>query len=166
MRELVGPLITRTYEVTPDVEVLPLHAVRVPPQLSLFDGRLLLKEGRPVFDAMIAAGKQADVPVLSGSNEPLTTAKSALKIMLSDDYQEILAKGGLVPAKKSLGKDVALINDKNPQLLDLSEHVAALKLQSSAGVRGVLPRPSRTRDRNDTPGPSGTTPSGSKALAP
>ena len=27
--------------------------------------------------------------------------------MLSDDYQEILAKGGLVPAKKSLGKDVA-----------------------------------------------------------
>ena len=34
-------------------------------------------------------------------------AKSALKIMLSDDYQEILAKGGLVPAKKSLGKDVA-----------------------------------------------------------
>lgn len=34
-------------------------------------------------------------------------AKSALEIMLSDDYQEILAKGGLVPAKKSLGKDVA-----------------------------------------------------------
>ena len=46
-----------------DGEVLALHAVRVPPQLSLFDGRLLLKEGRPVFDAMIAAGKQADVPV-------------------------------------------------------------------------------------------------------
>jgi twitching motility protein PilJ len=37
----------------------------------------------------------------------------------------------------SLGKDVALINDKNPQLLDLSEHVAALKLQSSAGVREI-----------------------------
>ncbi|MBL8374188.1 methyl-accepting chemotaxis protein [Accumulibacter sp.] len=37
----------------------------------------------------------------------------------------------------SLGKDVALINDKNPQLLDLSEHVAALKLQSSASVREI-----------------------------
>ena len=37
----------------------------------------------------------------------------------------------------SLGKDVALINDKNPQLLDLSEQVAALKLQSSAGVREI-----------------------------
>ncbi|GAA1646380.1 extracellular solute-binding protein [Microbacterium flavum] len=34
-------------------------------------------------------------------------AKSALEIMLSDDYQTILAKGGLVPAKKSLGGDVA-----------------------------------------------------------
>ena len=32
----------------------------------------------------------------------------------------------------SLGKDVASINDKNPQLLELSEQVAALKLQSSA----------------------------------
>jgi twitching motility protein PilJ len=37
----------------------------------------------------------------------------------------------------SLGKDVASINDKNPQLLELSEHVAALKLQSSAGVREI-----------------------------
>ncbi|WP_336631019.1 MULTISPECIES: extracellular solute-binding protein [unclassified Microbacterium] len=34
-------------------------------------------------------------------------AKSALEIMLSDDYQTILAKGGLVPAKKSLGSQVA-----------------------------------------------------------
>lgn len=37
----------------------------------------------------------------------------------------------------SLGKDVASINDKNPQLLELSEQIAALKLQSSAGVREI-----------------------------
>jgi twitching motility protein PilJ len=37
----------------------------------------------------------------------------------------------------SLGKDVALINDKNPQLLELSEQVAALKLQGSAGIREI-----------------------------
>jgi twitching motility protein PilJ len=37
----------------------------------------------------------------------------------------------------SLGKDVALINDKNPQLLDRSEQMAALKLQSSAGIRDI-----------------------------
>jgi twitching motility protein PilJ len=40
----------------------------------------------------------------------------------------------------SLGKEVALINDKNPQLLELSEQVAALKLQSSAGVREIAGR--------------------------
>ncbi|MDQ1131284.1 extracellular solute-binding protein [Microbacterium sp. SORGH_AS_0888] len=34
-------------------------------------------------------------------------AKSAMKIMLSDDYQTILAKAGLVPAKTSLGDQVA-----------------------------------------------------------
>ncbi|MCB1931440.1 MAG: type IV pili methyl-accepting chemotaxis transducer N-terminal domain-containing protein [Candidatus Accumulibacter sp.] len=37
----------------------------------------------------------------------------------------------------SLGKDVASINDKNPQLLELSEQIAALKLQSSAGSREI-----------------------------
>jgi twitching motility protein PilJ len=37
----------------------------------------------------------------------------------------------------SLGQDVRTINDKNPQLLELSEQVAALKLQSGAGVREI-----------------------------
>ena len=37
----------------------------------------------------------------------------------------------------SLGKEVAIINDKNPQLLDLAEQIAALKLQSSSGVREI-----------------------------
>jgi twitching motility protein PilJ len=37
----------------------------------------------------------------------------------------------------SLGKDVASINDKNPQLLDCSEQIAALKLQGSAGIREI-----------------------------
>ncbi|MBL8395072.1 MAG: type IV pili methyl-accepting chemotaxis transducer N-terminal domain-containing protein [Candidatus Accumulibacter sp.] len=37
----------------------------------------------------------------------------------------------------SLGKDVASINERNPQLLDLSEQLAALKLQSSASVRDI-----------------------------
>lgn len=37
----------------------------------------------------------------------------------------------------SLGKDVAAINDKNPQLLELSQQVAALKLQGSASIREI-----------------------------
>lgn len=49
-------------------------------------------------------------------------AKSALEIMLSDDYQEILAKGGLVPAKVSLGKDVAAAT---PELAKIIADAAA-----------------------------------------
>ncbi|WP_153115901.1 methyl-accepting chemotaxis protein [Rhodocyclus tenuis] len=37
----------------------------------------------------------------------------------------------------SLGRDVALINNKNPQLLELAEQVAALKLQGGASAREI-----------------------------
>ena len=38
----------------------------------------------------------------------------------------------------ALGQDVATINNKNPQMLELSEQVAALKLQSGGGTREVV----------------------------
>jgi twitching motility protein PilJ len=38
----------------------------------------------------------------------------------------------------ALGNDVATINEKNPQLLELSEQVAALKLQVGGGTREVV----------------------------
>jgi amino acid transporter/nucleotide-binding universal stress UspA family protein len=44
-------------------EVLALHVVRVPQQLSLSDGRLFLKAGHSVLDTVIATGQQANVPV-------------------------------------------------------------------------------------------------------
>lgn len=49
-------------------------------------------------------------------------AKSALEIMLSDDYQTLLAKGGLVPAKKSLGGQVAAAT---PELAKIISDAAA-----------------------------------------
>lgn len=48
----------------------------------------------------------SNVGIAAKSQNP-ELAKSALEIMLSDDYQTILAKAGLVPAKKSLGSEVA-----------------------------------------------------------
>jgi len=48
----------------------------------------------------------SNVGIAAKSQNP-ELAKSALEIMLSDDYQTILAKAGLVPAKKSLGTEVA-----------------------------------------------------------
>jgi amino acid transporter/nucleotide-binding universal stress UspA family protein len=43
--------------------VLALYVVKVPVQLSLSDGRLLLKEGRPPLQQVIEQAKKRDVPV-------------------------------------------------------------------------------------------------------
>ncbi len=44
-------------------EVLALHVVRVPVQLTLTDGRLMLKEGRGYLETVIQQAKARDVPV-------------------------------------------------------------------------------------------------------
>jgi amino acid transporter/nucleotide-binding universal stress UspA family protein len=44
-------------------EIMALHVVRVPPQLTLGEGRLLLKEGRPCLETVIQQAKERDVPV-------------------------------------------------------------------------------------------------------
>lgn len=43
--------------------VLALYVVKVPPQLSLSDGRLFLKEGRPPLQRVIDQAREFDVPV-------------------------------------------------------------------------------------------------------
>lgn len=55
--------------------------------------------------AQVFAGG-SNVGIAAKSQHP-DLAKSALEIMLSDDYQTILAGAGLVPAKTSLGGEVA-----------------------------------------------------------
>jgi N,N'-diacetylchitobiose transport system substrate-binding protein len=55
--------------------------------------------------AQVFAGG-SNVGIAAKSAHP-DLARSALEIMLSDDYQKILAGAGLVPAKTSLGADVA-----------------------------------------------------------
>ena len=44
-------------------EVLALHVVQVPPQLTLGEGRLMLKEGRTYLETVIKQAKALDVPV-------------------------------------------------------------------------------------------------------
>ena len=46
-----------------DGELFAMHAVRVPSQLSLSDGRAFLKQGRPLLDAVVDVGQAYDVPV-------------------------------------------------------------------------------------------------------
>lgn len=44
-------------------EVIALLVMQVPPQMTLSDGRLMLKEGRPILENVIQQAKQRDVPV-------------------------------------------------------------------------------------------------------
>ena len=44
-------------------EVLALHVIKVPPQLTLGEGRLMLKEGRPLLETVIQQAKARNVPV-------------------------------------------------------------------------------------------------------
>lgn len=61
---------------------------------------------------------------------------------LTDEWNKTEKNAGqLLEMEKnlvSLGKDVATINEKNPQMLELSEQVAALKLQVGAGAREIV----------------------------
>lgn len=44
-------------------ELIALHVIQIPPQMTLGDGRLMLKEGRPMLEAVIQQAKRRDVPV-------------------------------------------------------------------------------------------------------
>jgi nucleotide-binding universal stress UspA family protein len=46
-----------------DGEVLALHVVQVPVQLSISDGRMFLREGKPIMEEVINQAKEADAPV-------------------------------------------------------------------------------------------------------
>ena len=46
-----------------DGEVFALHVVRVPVQLSISDGRMFLREGKPILEEAISQAREIDVPV-------------------------------------------------------------------------------------------------------
>jgi amino acid transporter/nucleotide-binding universal stress UspA family protein len=59
MLGILGAAIAKEH----DGEVLALHVVQVPVQLSLSDGRMFLREGKPILDAAIDEARKLDVPV-------------------------------------------------------------------------------------------------------
>jgi amino acid transporter/nucleotide-binding universal stress UspA family protein len=59
MLGILGAAIAKEH----DGEVLALHVVRVPVQLSMADGRMFLREGKPILEEAIQQARQVDVPV-------------------------------------------------------------------------------------------------------
>jgi N,N'-diacetylchitobiose transport system substrate-binding protein len=68
---------------------------------------------------VLAGGSNIAIPAASHNQE---LAKSAMEIMLSDEYQGILAENGLVPAKLSLGGQTAAAT---PELAEIIAETAA-----------------------------------------
>jgi amino acid transporter/nucleotide-binding universal stress UspA family protein len=64
-------------------EVLALYVPHVPPQLTLADGRLFLRDGRPFLEAVIEQAREQDVPVHTmirlGRNEAEAISKTAIE---------------------------------------------------------------------------------------
>jgi twitching motility protein PilJ len=99
-----------------------------------------LKESRDAFNGLI--GVLRDGGEIEGVSVPASAGS------LQDDLQELATEweksnrnAGLVLEQEknllALGKAVATINARNAQLLDLSEQVAALKLQSGSPAREI-----------------------------
>jgi len=59
MMGILGAAIAKEH----DGEVLALHVVRVPVQLSMADGRMFLREGKPILEEAIRQAREVDVPV-------------------------------------------------------------------------------------------------------
>ena len=80
-RELgyLGSLLARAHQG----EVLALNVIKVPQQLQLSDGRLFLKERRPLLELVIAEAKQLQVPVHTmlrlGRSVPEAIQKTAVE---------------------------------------------------------------------------------------
>jgi len=59
MLGILGAAIAKEH----DGEVLALHVVQVPVQLSISDGRMFLREGKPILEEAISQAREVDVPV-------------------------------------------------------------------------------------------------------
>ncbi|MGD8624032.1 MAG: amino acid permease [Anaerolineae bacterium] len=59
MLGILGAAIAKEH----DGEVLALHVERVPVQLSMSDGRMFLREGKPIMEEVIRQAREVDVPV-------------------------------------------------------------------------------------------------------
>ena len=59
MLGILGAAIAKEH----DGELLALHVERVPVQLSMSDGRMFLREGKPIMEEVIRQAREVDVPV-------------------------------------------------------------------------------------------------------
>ncbi|HEY71555.1 MAG TPA: amino acid permease [Anaerolineae bacterium] len=115
-------------------ELLALHVVEVPPQLSLGEGRLFLKEGRANLDEVIRQGKARDVPVHTIIRLGRTTHEAVTKTALENASDLIVLgwPGHTSTAGRLFGSVIDPIIDNPPT------DVALVRIRQRRPLRSVL----------------------------
>ncbi len=115
-------------------EVLALHVARVPPQLTLGEGRIFLKEGRAYLDEVIKQAKAREVPVHTiirlGRNVAEAVRKTALEN--ASDLIVLGWPGYTNTSGKLFGSVIDPIVDNPPT------DVAVVRYRERRPVRAVL----------------------------
>jgi APA family basic amino acid/polyamine antiporter len=115
-------------------EIFALHVVRVPKQLSITDGRFILKQGRPILDRVIAEGKRLDVPVNTMIRFGRDVSQAVIETARERDSNLILL--GWLGSTTSEGKAFGSVIDavsKNPPC-----DVAMVRFRHREELRRIL----------------------------
>lgn len=115
-------------------EVMALHVAKVPPQLSLADGRLFLKEGRELLEAVIAVAKQRDVPVHTMIRLGRNVAEAVRKTANENASDMIVLgwPGSTNSAERVFGSVIDPIVDNPPT------DIAVVRLGEDRPLRSIL----------------------------
>lgn len=131
--EVIGDLGARLAG-TNQGEVLALHVTRVPPQLTLSEGRLFLKEGRSYLETVIKQAKKLDVPVHTiirlGRDVPDTIRKT-----IRENATDLLLLGwpGYTTSKENLYGQVI-----DPLVDDPPCDIAVVRYREEKPIRSIL----------------------------
>jgi nucleotide-binding universal stress UspA family protein len=115
-------------------EVFALHVVRVPPQLSLSEGRHLLKEGRPYLETVIQQAKHRDVPVHTMIRLGRKVAQSLRKTALENASDLIVL--GWPGYTNTSGRVYGSVID--PIVDDPPTDIAVVRYRSDRPLRSIL----------------------------
>ncbi len=115
-------------------ELLALHVVQVPPQLTLGEGRLFLKEGRANLDEVIRQAKKRDVPVHTIIRLGRSTHEAVTTTALENVSDLIVLgwEGATSTAGRLFGSVIDPIIDNPPA------DVALVRVRARRPIRNVL----------------------------
>jgi amino acid transporter/nucleotide-binding universal stress UspA family protein len=115
-------------------EVLALHVVRVPPQLSLGEGRLFLKGGRSYLETVIQQAKEREVPVHTIIRLGRNVAEAVRKTV--DENASNLVVLGWPGYTNTAGRLYGSVID--PVVDDPPTDIAVVRYRARRPIRSVL----------------------------